>query len=52
MKIMKKNLKDKPDKIKYTKPKLKSFGKLAKLTLGFSTPDGESGMTNTQMASP
>ena len=49
---MKKITKDKVNKIKYTKPKLQSFGKLAKLTLGFSMPDGESGMTNTQMASP
>jgi len=49
---MKKNTKDKADKVKYTKPKLQSFGKLAKLTLGFSMPDGESGMTNTEMGSP
>ncbi len=49
---MNKSTKDNKNKIKYTKPKLQSFGKLAKLTLGFSMPDGESGMTNTEMGTP
>ena len=49
---MKKNKDKKIPKIKYTKPKLRSFGKLSKLTLGFTQPAGESGMTNTQMPSP
>ena len=49
---MKKNNEVKAQKIKYTKPKLQSFGKLSKLTLGFSQPSGESGMTNTEMPSP
>ena len=49
---MKKNKETKVQKIKYTKPKLQSFGKLSKLTLGFTQPAGESGMTNTEMPTP
>ena len=51
---MKKTEANKPvksEKVKYNKPKLTFFGKLAKLTLGASLPAGESGMTNTQMPS-
>jgi len=39
------------NKVKYIKPKLNFFGKLSKLTLGFSQPIGESGMTNLNMES-
>jgi len=34
-------------KLKYSKPKLISYGKLSSLTLGVSIPDAESGMTET-----